>query len=172
MLRSLEKCSSDKEKERFHNVDALIFHPCLGEEGTKKRRSLCVRPGIDRLPCRAQDEKTASAMDWTSFEHVDNVPEQKMSTRAIRACIYNFTIPMRCGEVPGPGGMRRLRSVAIPRRKPEIPRRFPRNQIARVTTLIPTPRKSTRNSRTIIRGGRWGRTTCGSASNGSSRFRC
>jgi hypothetical protein len=62
-------------KDRFHTVDALIFVPG-SEDG--KTKPACVRKTLGLVGFHV-GHKTKSRLQWiwTSFEHVDNVPEQK-----------------------------------------------------------------------------------------------
>ena len=72
--------NSDTEKERYHNVDALVFIP--GSEDGKTKEA-CVRKTLGLIGFHV-GHKTKNRLQWiwTWFEHVDNVPSRKTSTRA------------------------------------------------------------------------------------------
>jgi hypothetical protein len=82
---------SDKEKERFHNVDALVAFPGSSDGRIK---AACVRKTLGMVGFHV-GHKTKNRLQWiwTSFEHVDNVPEQKdVDARNVQAS-YSFYDP-------------------------------------------------------------------------------
>src|SRR5215813_7996064 len=92
---------SEAEKRRFHTVDAVISLPRHGPE-----KPPCLRKTLGLVGFHVM-HKTVSRLQWiwTSFEHVDNVPEQQevknrklkpsysFYNRACSTCPVNQTPP-------------------------------------------------------------------------------
>jgi hypothetical protein len=82
---------SDREKERFHNVDALV---AIAGSSDGKIKAACVRKTLGMVGFHV-GHKTKNRLQWiwTSFEHIDNVPEQKdVDARNLKAS-YSFHDP-------------------------------------------------------------------------------
>jgi hypothetical protein len=82
---------SAKDKQKFHTVDALVLMP--RHEG-KSESPPCLRKTLGLVGFHV-GHKTVSRRQWiwTSFEHVDNVPEDKEIASASLTPPYNFYDP-------------------------------------------------------------------------------
>jgi hypothetical protein len=124
---------SDKDKERFHNVDALVFIPA-SEDG--KTKEACVR-------------KTLGLIGF----HVDNVPEQKdVAARNLKAS-YSFYDPA-CDAAKCPVNATPPRPWRFPDRSLKFPGGF-KNQITRVTALTDDTKEINAKFQNILRGTVW-----------------
>ena len=88
--------NSEAEKRRFHSVDAVIS--MLPDHGSTQRR--CVRKTLGLVGFHVM-HKTATRLQWiwTSFEHVDNVPEQNEIDSGKLKPSYSF-YDRRCTPCP------------------------------------------------------------------------
>jgi hypothetical protein len=79
---------SDKDKERFHTVNALVLMP--RHEG-KPEAPPCLRKTLGLVGFHV-GHKTVSRRQWiwTSFEHIDNVPEDREVASNNLKAAYNF----------------------------------------------------------------------------------
>jgi hypothetical protein len=88
---------SDAEKRKFHTVDALVSMP-RHDPNTEPQ---CLRKTLGLIGFHVM-HKTKSRLQWiwTSFEHVDNVPEQKeVDTRKLKPS-YSFYNPrLQCCDL-------------------------------------------------------------------------
>jgi hypothetical protein len=86
---------SEKDKERFHTVDALVLMP--RHEG-KSEPPPCLRKTLGLVGFHV-GHKTVSRRQWiwTSFEHIDNVPEDLEVASGNLKASYNF-YDLNCPE--------------------------------------------------------------------------
>jgi hypothetical protein len=82
---------SEKDKQRFHTVDALVLMP--RHEG-KSEAPPCLRKTLGLIGFHV-GHKTKSRLQWiwTSFEHIGNVPEDKEIASGNLKPPYNFYDP-------------------------------------------------------------------------------
>jgi hypothetical protein len=81
---------SEKDKQKFHTADALILMPRHDD----KSEPPCLRKTLGLVGFHV-GHKTVSRRQWiwTSFEHIDNVPEDKEIADARMKPSYNFYNP-------------------------------------------------------------------------------
>jgi uncharacterized protein YrzB (UPF0473 family) len=81
---------SEKEKGKFHTVDALVLMP-RHDEKIDKSEPPCLRKTLGLVGFHV-GHKTAARRQWiwTSFEHVDNVPEEQEIKSGKLKPSYNF----------------------------------------------------------------------------------
>jgi hypothetical protein len=81
---------SEKDKQKFHTADALILMPRHDD----KSEPPCLRKTLGLVGFHV-GHKTVSRRQWiwTSFEHIDNVPEDKEIANARMKPSYNFYNP-------------------------------------------------------------------------------
>ena len=142
---------SDKDKERFHNVDALVFIPA-SEDG--KTKEACVRKTLGLIGFHV-GHKTKSRLQWiwTSFEHVDNVPEQKEVDARNLKTAYNFYDPA-CEAGKCPVNATPPRPWRFPDRSLKFPGGF-KSQITRVTALTDDTKEINAKFQNILKGTVW-----------------
>jgi hypothetical protein len=139
---------SEAEKRRFHTVDAVIS--MLPEHGSTQRR--CVRKTLGLVGFHVM-HKTVSRLQWiwTSFEHVDNVPEQSEIRKQKSWNFYKVCNTRVCPPV----------NETPPRPwepKPSFGLKFDgpfRSQIVRVTPLTEETKKMNRKFQEVVRGTVW-----------------
>jgi hypothetical protein len=87
---------SQKEKQKFHTVDALVLMP-RHDEKVDKSEPPCLRKTLGLVGFHV-GHKTVNRRQWiwTSFEHVDNVPEDKEIASGNLKPSYNF-YKVNCG---------------------------------------------------------------------------
>jgi hypothetical protein len=142
---------SDKDKERFHNVDALIFIPASEDGRTKEA---CVRKTLGLIGFHV-GHKTKNRLQWiwTSFEHVDNLPEQKeVQARNLRGS-YSFYDPA-CDAAKCPVNATPPRPWRFPDPSLKFPGGF-KSQIIRVTELTDDTKEINAKFQNILRGTVW-----------------
>ena len=139
---------SEAEKRRFHTVDAVISLPRHGPE-----KPPCLRKTLGLVGFHVM-HKTVSRLQWiwTSFEHVDNVPEQQevknrklkpsysFYNRACTTCPVNQT-PPRPWEPKA--------SLGLKFHSPF------KSQIVRMTALTDDTKKMNKKFQEILRGTVW-----------------
>jgi hypothetical protein len=139
---------SEAERRRFHTVDAVISMP---RHGSEKPR--CLRKTLGLVGFHVM-HKTASRLQWiwTSFEHVDNVPEQQeIATRKLKPS-YSFynractTCPVN--QTP-PRPWEPKASLGLKFHSPF------RSQIVRTTPLTDDTKKMNKRFQEILRGSVW-----------------
>ena len=139
---------SEAEKRRFHTVDAVIS--MLPEHGSTQRR--CVRKTLGLIGFHVM-HKTVRRLQWiwTSFEHVDNVPEQSEIGKRKSWNFYQFCNTRACLPV----------NQTPPRPwepKPSLGLKFDgpfRSQIVRVTPLTEDTKRMNKKFQEILRGTVW-----------------
>jgi hypothetical protein len=142
---------SEKDKERFHNVDALVFIP--GSEDGKTKEA-CVRRTLGLIGFHV-GHKTKNRLQWiwTSFEHADNVPEQKdVDARNLKPS-YSFYDPA-CDAAKCPVNATPPRPWRFPDRSLKFPGGF-KNQITRVTALTDDTKEINAKFQNILKGTVW-----------------
>jgi hypothetical protein len=138
----------EAEKRRFHTVDAVIS--MLPEHGSTQRR--CVRKTLGLIGFHVM-HKTVKRLQWiwTSFEHVDNVPEQSEIGKRKSWNFYQFCNTRACPPV----------NQTPPRPwepKPSVGLKFDgpfRSQIVRVTPLTEDTKRMNKKFQEILRGTVW-----------------
>jgi hypothetical protein len=87
---------SEKEKQKFHTVDALVLMP-RHDEKVDKSEPPCLRKTLGLVGFHV-GHKTVNRRQWiwTSFEHVDNVPEDEEIKSGKLKPSYNF-YKVNCG---------------------------------------------------------------------------
>jgi hypothetical protein len=139
---------SEAEKRRFHTVDAVIS--MLPDHGSTQRR--CVRKTLGLVGFHVM-HKTVTRLQWiwTSFEHVDNVPEQSEIRKQKAWNFYKVCNTRACPPV----------NETPPRPwepKPALGLKFDdtfRSQIVRTTPLTEETKKMNRKFQEIVRGSVW-----------------
>ena len=142
---------SDQEKRKFHTVDALVSMP--REDATTEPP--CLRKTLGLVGFHVM-HKTKSRLQWiwTSFEHVDNVPEKKeVDSRKLKPS-YSFYNP-RCNaatckvnETP-PWPWKPEPSLGLKFHSPF------KSQIVRVTPLTDDTKKMNKQFQGILKGTVW-----------------
>jgi hypothetical protein len=138
---------SEAEKRRFHTVDAVISMPRHGSENPR-----CLRKTLGLVGFHVM-HKTATRLQWiwTSFEHVDNVPEQSEVRKQKSWNFYKFCNTTACPPV----------NQTPPRPwepKPSLALKFDgpfRSQIVRRTPLTDDTKKMNKKFQEILRGTVW-----------------
>jgi hypothetical protein len=142
---------SDEEKRKFHTVDALVSLP----RHYPNTEPPCLRKTLGLIGFHVM-HKTKSRLQWiwTSFEHVDNVPEQKdVDTRRLKPS-YNFYNP-RCNTTACPVNQTPPRpwdpvdSLGLKFHSPF------KSQIVRTTPLTDDTKKMNRQFQGILKGTVW-----------------
>jgi hypothetical protein len=139
---------SEAEKRKFHTVDAVIS--MLPEHGSTQRR--CVRKTLGLVGFHVM-HKTVTRLQWiwTSFEHVDNVPEQSEIRKQKAWNFYKVCNTRTCPPV----------NETPPRPwkpKPALGLKFDgtfRSQIVRTTPLTEETKQMNRKFQEIVRGSVW-----------------
>jgi hypothetical protein len=139
---------SEAEKRRFHTVDAVIS--MLHHDSNTK--PACVRKTLGLVGFHVM-HKTETRLQWiwTSFEHVDNVPEQSEIRKQKSWNFYKVCNARACPPV----------NETPPRPwepKPSLGLKFDgtfRSQIVRTTPLTEDTKKINRKFQEILRGTVW-----------------
>jgi hypothetical protein len=141
--------NSEAEKRRFHTVDAVISMP-RHDPKTKPR---CVRKTLGLVGFHVM-HKTVSRLQWiwTSFEHVDNVPEQNDIDSGKLKPSYSF-YDGRCTTCPvnqtPPTPWEPKQSLGL-----KFDGRF-KSQIVREIPLTDDTKKMNKKFQEILRGTVW-----------------
>lgn len=142
---------SDQEKRKFHTVDALVSMP--REDAATEPP--CLRKTLGLVGFHVM-HKTKNRLQWiwTSFEHVDNVPEKKeVDTRKLKPS-YNFYNPKcnaatcKVNETP-PWPWKPEPSLGLKFHSPF------KSQIVRVTPLTDDTKKMNSQFQGILKGTVW-----------------
>jgi hypothetical protein len=139
---------SEAEKRRFHTVDAVISMP----HHDPNTKPACVRKTLGLVGFHVM-HKTETRLQWiwTSFEHVDNVPEQSEIRKQKSWNFYKFCNTPACPPV----------NETPPRPwepKPSLGLKFDgpfRSQIVRMTPLFEETKKMNKKFQEILRGTVW-----------------
>jgi len=142
---------SDQEKRKFHTVDALVSMP-RDDAATEPP---CLRKTLGLVGFHVM-HKTKSRLQWiwTSFEHVDNVPEKKeVDTRKLKPS-YNFYNPKcnaatcKVNETP-PWPWKPEPALGLKFHSPF------KSQIVRVTPLTDDTKRMNSQFQSILKGTVW-----------------
>jgi hypothetical protein len=142
---------TDQEKRKFHTVDALVSLP--RHDATTDPP--CLRKTLGLIGFHVM-HKTKSRLPWiwTSFEHVDNVPEQQeVNTRKLKPS-YNFYNP-RCNAATCPVNQTPPRPWDP---QPSLGLKFHapfKSQIVRTTPLTGDTKKMNNQFQGILKGTVW-----------------
>jgi hypothetical protein len=139
---------SEAEKRRFHTVDAVISMP----HHDPNTKPACVRKTLGLVGFHVM-HKTETRLQWiwTSFEHVDNVPEQSEIRKQKSWNFYKVCNTPACPPV----------NETPPRPwepKPSLGLKFDgtfRSQIVRMTPLFEETKKMNKKFQEILRGTVW-----------------
>jgi len=139
---------SEAEKRKFHTVDAVIS--MLPDRGSTQRQ--CVRKTLGLVGFHVM-HKTETRLQWiwTSFEHVDNVPEESEVGKRRSWNFYQFCNTRACPAV----------NQTPPRPwepKPSLGLKFDgpfRSQIVRKTPLTEDTKRMNKKFQEIVRGSVW-----------------
>ena len=139
---------TEAEKRRFHTVDAVISMPRHGPE-----KPPCLRKTLGLVGFHVM-HKTESRLQWiwTSFEHVDNVPEQQeIKSRKLKRS-YSFYNP-GCTTCPvnqtPPRPWEPKQSLGLKFHSPF------KSQIVRTIPLTDDTKKMNKKFQEILRGTVW-----------------
>jgi hypothetical protein len=139
---------SEAEKRRFHTVDAVISMPRHGSE-----KPPCLRKTLGLVGFHVM-HKTETRLQWiwTSFEHVDNVPEQQeIKSRKLKRS-YSFYNPA-CTTCPvnqtPPRPWEPKQSLGLKFHSPF------KSQIVRMTPLTDDTKKMNKKFQEVVRGTVW-----------------
>jgi hypothetical protein len=139
---------SEAEKRKFHTVDAVISMPRHGPE-----KPLCLRKTLGLVGFHVM-HKTESRLQWiwTSFEHVDNVPEQQETKSRKLKRSYSFYNP-GCTTCPvnqtPPRPWEPKQSLGLKFHSPF------KSQIVRTIPLTDDTKKINKKFQEILRGTVW-----------------
>ncbi len=142
---------SDQEKRKFHTVDALVSLP-RHDPATEPP---CLRKTLGLIGFHVM-HKTKSRLPWvwTSFEHVDNVPEeQEVKSRKLKPS-YSFYNP-RCNTTTCPVNQTPPRPWDP---TPSLGLKFHspfKSQIVRTTSLTDDTKKMNKQFQGILKGTVW-----------------
>jgi hypothetical protein len=142
---------SDQEKRKFHTVDALVSMP----RHDPTTEPPCLRKTLGLIGFHVM-HKTKSRLQWiwTSFEHVDNVPEKRdVDTRKLKPS-YSFYNP-RCNTVTCPVNQTPPRPWDP---APSLGLKFHspfKSQIVRTTPLTDDTKKMNQQFQGILKGTVW-----------------
>jgi hypothetical protein len=142
---------SEQEKRKFHTVDALVSLP----RHDPTTEPPCLRKTLGLIGFHVM-HKTKNRLPWiwTSFEHVDNVPEQQeVNTRKLKPS-YSFYNP-RCNAATCPVNQTPPRPWDP---QPSLGLKFHapfKSQIVRTVPLTDDTKKMNRQFQGILKGTVW-----------------
>jgi hypothetical protein len=139
---------SEQEKPRYHTVDAVISMP-PHDPNTKPR---CLRKTLGLVGFHVM-HKTVNRLQWiwTSFEHVDNVPEQSEIRKKKSWTFYKVCTPPACPQInqPPPRPWHPVEALGL-----KFNGTF-RSQIVRTTPLTEDTKNMNRQFQKILKGTVW-----------------
>jgi hypothetical protein len=139
---------SEEEKRKFHTVEAAISMP-RHDPNTLPR---CVRKTLGLVGFHVM-HKTVSRLQWiwTSFEHVDNVPEQSEIGKKKSWNFYKFCTGKACPPVnqTPPRPWHPVEALALKFHTPF------KSQIVRTTPLTDDTKKMNKKFQELLRGTVW-----------------
>jgi hypothetical protein len=139
---------SEQEKRRYHTVDAVISMP-RHDPNTKPR---CLRKTLGLVGFHVM-HKTVTRLQWiwTSFEHVDNVPEQSEIRKKKSWSFYKYCNPPACPQInqTPPRPWEPVEALGLKFNSPF------KSQIVRSTPLTDDTKKMNKKFQEVLRGTVW-----------------